>query len=305
MHPICRDIVSKYTNKTLKKIVNVFQVQFKDFKAPGFGDYIRGCFCMMQLIHTVNKYCGTHLIFEMDLRNHLMSKWIEVDSYDSSIEYKSIGNFHIDVLKVPQDESTVLFQHILRQSTEYFNKIQTEIFYCFCCKYEVYDEIRNSDKEYIRSFLKPNAEMQSLIHTTLNSFGLKAKEYSVLHIRRKDEESFPPTKLSTEDLDRSYEFVKKYYDFDKDTLLITNHNDIKRFYTTKSHPKLHIQIGEICHVGQDQNQSENQVRDTLLDFFLLANAKEIIAFSAYGHGTGFSQECAKLYNVPHTLIKLT
>jgi hypothetical protein len=311
----CKQILDKYTNYKLKKIVNVFQVQFKDFKAPGFGDYVRGCFCMTQLIKTLNEYCGTEVVFEMDLRNHPMSKWIETSPRDSSIDYPNLNNFHIDSLKVPQDETSILFQHILRQTTEYMNKLKDEVFYCFCCKYEVYDEIREVDKELIRSFLRPRPEMQIYIKTTLDSFGLKPKEYSVLHIRWRDEDAFGVTHkgvgktkpLSEEQLSKMNDLVCANLDAAKHYILMTTHNDIKRFYLSDENSKgnLKIQLGEICHVGQDPDQTDEQVRDTMLDFFLISLAADVLAFSPYNHGTGFSQECAKLYNVPHKLIKIS
>jgi hypothetical protein len=322
----CQLISSKYTNTILKKIVNVYQIQFLDFKAPGFGDYIRGCFCMMQLINTLNAYCGTNVTFEMDLRNHPMSKYIEVQPFDSTIPYSKLGNFHIDSLKVPQNEDSNLFQHILRQTTEYMNKLKMDTFYCFCCKYEVYNEILEKDKEHIRSFLKPNAIMQSLIQSTLGSFGLKSKGYSVLHIRWRDEESFPPRKPSEVQFNKVTSLINANLDATKQYILISNHNAIKEYYRpvpiknehlpatveapdfniqrskSLAMPNLHVQIGEICHVGQDLNQTDIQVRDTMLDFFLLANAESILGLSPYEHGTGFSQECGKLYNVPHRLL---
>jgi hypothetical protein len=243
-----------------------------------------------------------------------MSKWIETSPRDSTIDYPNLNNFHIDSLKVPQDENTILFQHILRQATEYMNKLKVDVFYCFCCKYEVYDEIREIDKELIRSFLRPRAAMQTYIKATLDSFGLEPKGYSVLHIRWKDEDAFGVTHkgigktipLSEGQLSKMNGLVSANLDPTKKYILITTHNDIKRFYLSdgNSRENLKIQLGEICHVGQDPNQTDEQVRDTMLDFFLISLAADVLAFSPYNHGTGFSQECAKLYNVPHKLIKI-
>ncbi len=176
-----------------------------------------------------------------------------------------------------------------------------ETFYCFCCKYEVFDEILESEKKHIRSFLKPNAYMSEYIDSTLESLGLRQKPYSILHIRCKDELSFPPKAPNESFLKELTDLVHKHTDPEKTYILISNHNGIK--YHFLGTPSIKMQLGEICHVGQDPNQTDIQVRDTMLDFFLIANSADCLAFSPYPHGTGFSQECCKLYNIPHKLIK--
>lgn len=297
----CQAIASRYINSHLKKIVNVYQIQFVDFKAPGFGDYIRGCFCMTQIINILNKYCGTKINFEMDIRNHPMANYIEVPSFDSTIPYPSLGNFHIDIRKIEEDEDLTSFQHILRQIVEYMNKLPMETFYCFCCKYEIFDRIMESDKQHIRSFLRPNTNMTNYIESSLESMGMKAKEYSVLHIRCKDELSFPPRALDHSLLKELDTLVSESIYPEKKYLLLSNHNGIKCHFL--KHPSIKIQMAQICHVGQDLNQTNLEVRDTMLDFFLLANSADILALSPYPHGTGFSEECSKLYNIPYRLIK--
>ena len=81
---ICTDIANKYTNTILKKITNVYQLQYIDFKPPGLGDYIRGCFCMMQLIYLLNKYCKTDVaenFRRFSSNNDLLGYWQERSRY--------------------------------------------------------------------------------------------------------------------------------------------------------------------------------------------------------------------------------
>ena len=49
---------------------------------------------------------------------------------------------------------------------------------------------------------------------------------------------------------------------------------------------------------------ERQTRETsqlrlMIDFYLLSLSREIFAFSAYKHGSGFSYWCAKTYDIPY------
>jgi hypothetical protein len=59
----------------------------------------------------------------------------------------------------------------------------------------------------------------------------------------------------------------------------------------------------ICHIGQNQTPTEEQLRDTLLDFFLMSRSEEILAFSTYQR-TGFSLECANIYGIPYTMTRV-
>ena len=76
----CAEIASAYYNTTLTKVVNIYQTQFIDFKASGLGDYLRGCISMLQLLKTLKRHTGSDVAFDMDMRNHPMSKYLICDT---------------------------------------------------------------------------------------------------------------------------------------------------------------------------------------------------------------------------------
>lgn len=297
---VCSSISNKYTNTVLKTVTNVYQLQYKDFKPPGLGDYLRGCFCMTQLINILNKYTEAGVNFDMDLTNHQMAQFIDC-SGRGRVDYKNIGNFHIDVLVVKDDENDIAFQHILRETINYFNRIRVDNFYTFCCKFAVFDTILEKDKQLILSKFSPNRVMESYIESFMNEFGIVAGGYKAIHIRCRDELSFPPITLSADLLAKIDGLLDKHIELDGKYLLISNHNDVKA-HILSSRKNFIGKCLEICHIGQDTQQTNNQVRDTLLDYFLLSRSNEIIAFSPYGL-SGFSLECSKLYNIPYTFIR--
>jgi hypothetical protein len=297
---ICTDIANKYTNTILKKITNVYQLQYIDFKPPGLGDYIRGCFCMMQLIYLLNKYCKTEIEFDMDLRNHPLSKYIICNNNESCTNYKDIGNFHIDVLVVKEDETDIAFQHILREMVNYANKLKVANFNTFCCKFAIFNTIDDTHRDFIRSKFLPNSDMESYIDSVIAELGLH--DYQVLHIRCRDELSFPPKPLTDRFLNTLNEHIATHINNKTTYLLITNHNDIKKYLVLKR-PNLVAKTTEICHSGQDTYQTDIQIRDTLLDFFIMSRSSGIIAFSPYGL-TGFSLECSKIFNIPYRFVSL-
>ena len=309
MSDICRSIASRYNNTMLQKIVNVYQVQFIDFKAPGFGDYLRGCFTMMQIIDTLNEYCNTNVTFDMDLSNHPMSQVIVTEGRNPAVAYAALGNFHIDVLEVKKEESDIAFQHILGQTVDYMNKLRPQhekgqlhngTFYTFCCKFAIYNEFLPRHKELVKSKLIPTEAMASYIAGVKEGMGICDGEYSVIHVRCGDESSFPHS-FSRQIDEKFIEKVKKLIAENVPPgkhILITNNDTLRRGLNIPSWNP------HICHTGQDSKQSFESIRDTMTDFFIMSKALSIVAFSPYYHGTGFSMECAKVYDIPYKVVKI-
>lgn len=302
-YPACQEIIDKWSNTSLKKIVNVYQLSYKDCLAPGFGDYIRGCFSMNHFINTVNLYCRTNIKFDMDIRNHPMSNYIVTDPPDSTIKYNEVCDFKLVIQKVIQNSYDEKFRFVLNEIITAFNKIKEAEFYTFCCKFEIYDEIKEFDKEFMRSKLKPNEIMSTYIQDALTKLNLRRKEYSVLHIRCGDKLAFPPKELTPDFLTMLDNTVENNIDPNKTYLVLSDHNGIKAHYTCQDKPKFLTRQSEICHLGADNGQQIEQTKDTLLDFFLLSEASDIIGITPYGI-CGFSQECAKLYNIPFKYIRI-
>ena len=298
----CAQIASAYSNSTLTKVVNVYQTQFIDFKASGLGDYLRGCVTMLQLLRTLKKHTGSDVAFEMDLRNHPMSKFLTCDeALERPANYAALGNFHVDSLMVNQDEEDIAYQHIVREVVRYFNKVQQPTFFAYCCKENIYTEILDSEKALIRSRLQPSAGLETYIASCLTQLGVTGA-YSVLHVRMDDAICFPHAVASSQatlneqlmtDLVAS---VRAKVDADKTYVLISNSQAVKDALTSGN---IHSLPTAVCHIGQNQTPTDDQLRDTLLDFFLMSRASEIAGFSTYKR-TGFSLECATLYNVPYS-----
>ena len=298
----CAQIASAYSNTTLKKVINVYQTQFLDFKASGLGDYLRGSMMMLQLLRTLEKYTGVHVDFDMDMRNHPMSKFLVCDeALERPANYPTLGNFHVDSLLVNQDEEDIAYQHIVREVVRYFNKIQQPTFFAYCCKDLVFTEILDSEKSFIRSRLQPSPELETYSASCLTQLNVTGA-YSVLHVRLDDAICFPHAVGSSQatlndqlmtDLVAS---VRSKVDADKTYILISNNQAVKDALTGANIRSLPTAI---CHIGQNQTPTDEQLRDTLLDFFLMSRASEIAGFSTYKR-TGFSLECATLYNIPYS-----
>ena len=229
----CAAIASAYSNTTLKKVVNVYQTQFVDFKASGFGDFLRGSFMMLQLLRTLEKYTGVHVDFDMDLRNHPMSKFLICNAdLERPTDYSKLGNFHIDSLLVNQDDNDIAYQHIVREVVRYFNKIQTQNFFAFCCKDIVFTEILDSEKQFIRSRIQPTPEMETYITDSLTRLGVTG-HYTTIHIRLDDAVCFPhavgssQATLNTQLMNDLVSAVRSKIDESKTYVLVSSSTAVK------------------------------------------------------------------------------
>jgi hypothetical protein len=77
-------IARTFNNKKLKRLVNVYQLNYTNGVAQGLGDYIRGCFCLLQISSLLG------LQFDMDLTNHPMSKFLAKE--DNWVKYDAKYN---------------------------------------------------------------------------------------------------------------------------------------------------------------------------------------------------------------------
>jgi hypothetical protein len=179
-------------------------------------------------------------------------------------------------------------------------QLHNNTFYTFCCKFAIYDEFLPRHKELVKSKLIPTEAMASYIAGVKESMGILDYNYSVIHVRCGDESSFPHS--FARQIDENFiEKVKKLIAANVPSgkyILITNNDTLRRGLNIPSwNPR-------ICHTGQDSKQSFESIRDTMTDFFIMSAARSIVAFSPYHHGTGFSMECAKVYDIPYKVVKI-
>jgi hypothetical protein len=299
---ICAEIAAAYTGR-VKKVVNVYQTQFVDFKASGLGDYIRGCFTMLQILRLLRTYTGATVEFDMDLRNHPMSRFLVTDAtLELPASYPALGNFHIVSLIVPHDESDIAFQHVLREAVRYFSKVPDYIFFTYCCKEHIFSDILESEKALIRSKLQPTQAMEAYIGEALSRLGVQAGAYDAIHVRLDDAICFPHSQgqrpATTKLLADVVAAVYKVIDPGRTYVLLSSNTEVKT--ALSANPNIHFLNTAICHIGQNQSQTEEETRDTLLDFFLMSRATAIHALTTYQR-TGFSLECSKVYGIPYTV----
>jgi hypothetical protein len=163
-----------------------------------------------------------------------------------------------------------------------------------------YHIICEEHKKYMRDLLQPNEELSAYINDTFNQIGFFKKSYSVIHIRSGDiylnENSKTFNSSYFEKLVRELTFVINA-NTNINFLLIADNNEIKTLLLQKF-PVLKALFKNITHLGEGTILQREKVKNTMLDFYLIAYSNYIYSFTSYKHGSGFSYWAAITYNVP-------
>ena len=150
--------------------------------------------------------------------------------------------------------------------------------------------------------LEPNKEMNEYINETMYKIGITKGRYTVIHIRSGDIYLDGKSHVSSKSKyfkkihNEVYHIISKNKNMDY--LLLADNNDIKTFLCN-SFSNIKVIYNVMTHLGEGKVLERQKVKDTMLDFYLLANAVRINAFTTNFHGTGFSLWCAKTYNIPY------
>jgi hypothetical protein len=289
-----------FTNRKLKKIVNVYQFAYKNHNSPGLGDFLRGCFHLMQLSDLLN------IQFDLDISNHPLSNYVENVTCIEGIDYNNI-TFYLDVnhhKKNYEDFIENINKGYLNKFITYLNNQDCEVFGLFSNSFPFFNKHTDEGKKFIKSKFLPNSEMRNYIDHTLNQLYLNKNNYNVIHIRIGDEYIINKYKTDLIYFDKIKQLLLSISDKNSNYLIISDSNNIKKY--VMDIPNFYIINNEIQHLGGEimQNTTEYGIRDTMLDFFLMSYSNSIISLSRYNHVSGFSRYCSIIHNIPFKYIKI-
>lgn len=290
------------TNKNIKKIVCVFQLQYVNEKSEGFGDFIRGCFYAMQLTKLLN------LEFELDISNHPVSKYIENSGKNSNINYDNIEfvlghNRPPHLWRDPNMHLDIIFANQIIDKIN--NHIDSDTYAFFTNAFPIFYDFLDTGREKIKNMLTPNTFMQDYIDTTLNEMNLSRNTYDTIHIRSGDQYLGNSPAMNINFINKIKERIDGLIVPNKKYLIISDSNTLK--VALNSYPNFYIVNRNIQHLGGHflNPEATNGVMNTLLDFYLMSYSNSIFALSAYPHVTGFSKYCAVINKIPFDFIILS
>jgi hypothetical protein len=242
-------------------------------RTNGFGDFLRGSILLAEI---AKKY---KIKFKIVVDSHPISNFLEIQNKtpvytDVSINYML---FHDDESKL-----IPLIQQFI-SSDEEVCVINTNLYYN---PYLVTNDI----KHYINTFFTFKPEYYEKAKQLT-----KNKKYNVLHIRCTDENfnsEFHSDYLLVE-------IIK--LKLGKDTIIMSNNCFLKK-KLNKIFGFDYIDIPPPVHTGHIYD--DNELESTIIDYIILSKSSHTYCISFYHHGSGFSEHCSVLNNIPYTLTYL-
>ena len=278
----------------------------------GIGDLIRGTIKLFQL----QKYLKYNLVVDISL--HPISYFIENPNTDNKYlqiinrNKNNIPYYYIDKLKpylhkilddnvnnnMNMNNNIDIVLDVNNNNDDVYEKI---ILLTTNDKNIETLPITDECKTFIKNIFKTKPEFQEYYENILHNFPInyKDKKYSIFHIRLGDNYL-----VKNDDNTIIFEtFINNFIDENvlkiNEDIIITDNKLLKDYI--KSRNDLFTSDTIIGHTGIDSEQ--DIIRDTLVEFFLLQNAKEIKTFSVYHWISGFVCWIAKIYDIPIISIK--
>lgn len=277
-----------------QRIIHVYQLNYKNGKPTGFGDYLRGSIFLLQICEKYN------LEFDIDINAHPISFFLNKENivnYDNIISRDQILKFENPIyIDSNNNPININSNHFIKQLSKLTtNKINNTIF-LFCNEYP-YPNITPNIIHFMKDKLRPNNEMLSYIDENLKLLNLDKNNYSVIHIRCGDDYLNKHTKMDRLYSNKIIKIVMNYIKTNKKYLILSDCNEIK--YLFRSTPNCVFSIKNITHLSIGNITLEN-VKNTLIDFYLMSHSEKIVNISSLCHGSSFSEMCSVIYSIPYS-----
>lgn len=285
-------------NADIKKIINVYQHTYNNYTLPiGFGDFLRGCVSLLQICIKYNIVYDIYITtpLHLFLKNYKRNEFI--DSIHSSIHYYTNQNTNFS-------DSNL---HNLHNYYNYNNYLDG--FLSFCNNTTVYDNtiyiltnaypiqpVTDDERRQIQYLLEPTNEIVQYVDTTLQTIQLSPKTYNVIHIRSGDDYLVHNHYINEDKLYNISNTILSYLDASISYIILSDNNELNAYIANISSNIKTINNKKI-HTGKEVSDV-NDIKNTLLDFYIMSHSNHITSFSVYGHGSSFSKWCAEIYNIP-------
>jgi len=301
------DVKKKYILNNLRNcckcIVNVYQLVYNKNKiATGLGDFIRGSYFVIEFC---KKYNFKYFI---DLSNHpikfFLKNYCKINLCERNKNiYKKINKFEDNNFNPVIDKYNFIHnlsdEEINSKFIEYLinEPIYNSNVYIYNTTFPK-EGLSNNYKIIMRQIFEPTTRMELLINVKLKMLNLKPYSYEVIHIRCGDEyisnENINYNSINLKFIMNDFEKLNS----NKKYLLISDNNFIKTMMKEKFN-FINILYHDIIHTGENNEILVKKLENTILDFYLISRSKNVISYSVYKHGSGFSKWCAFTYDIPY------
>lgn len=325
----------KFHNPILKRVVNVYQTNYLNKVPQGFGDFLRGCYCLYQICRILE------LEFAIDFGGHPMSKFLDyykdddvdigsVESHEKPAWFSLLTKEKRDQIEwIPNANYVPVSQFEFNQDPEFvngiiklFNQQKEETFFVYCNSIPVFKIASKQSVQFVRSNIKPTYELMNYCYNVMKKMMLIPKNFGVIHIRVGDHMNTKGSIISYQHmnkilnvlmpvLENRYDRMRNQGRPSKKTyLIISDNNNVKPYFNNYLNCVYYVK--GVTHLGINDNgdgaandtteQSDKKIMDTLLDFYIMQHASAIISVTPYQWGSGFSEMAATTFCIPYKKI---
>jgi hypothetical protein len=281
------------------EIVNVYQYKkYRNDKiSQGLGDFIRGCFCLLQIC------LNFHIPFNLSI-THPLHFLLEYKFCKTSEDIP-----HFDVLNYPSIDPTYINQlfHLLSKEIPFDSKK-----FMYNTSFPI-QPITQVQRDILKPYFKPNLYMSYYILSKMKKYNLQPYNYTVIHIRTGDDfiqntmnhwnGKVQPNQSIHDELITQIENYVRILLPNERTVIISDNKTIKQ-HLKKLFPQIIVCDCDIKHLGGTLTISLEEVKQNMFDFYLMGTSKKTYCISNYLWGSGFSKWCCEMYSIPYQDISL-
>jgi hypothetical protein len=284
----------------IQKINHVYKINFQNAESSGFGDFIRGSYFLLEFCEKNNIEIDLH-IYDSNIK-HFLSYFNKKPTIPVFVA-NNIHKFIPTNANFTHKNEVIGYEINVTHDNEFIKYLND----CELYNNNVYintinfpgHNINSKHLEYMKCILEPTEFLKNEVDNLLNYFNLEKHNYTTYHIRLGDE--FLENQSKSIQLGLINKIINKLrIDANKNYLLLSDSISIKRILKTK-YPNILVLQNKSVHT---LNNDANGLKNTLLDFYLMSYSSNIISFSIYDHGSGFSKWCAITYNIPYICYSL-
>ncbi len=241
---------------------------------PGLGDFLRGSITLHQLA----KRYG--FILKLDFTDHPLARYFE------------------QVDRIPKRGKLAV--------NEFFNQknVELEPFVAACSSVRPtfimthavpFKSVDDECRAFVRNRLQPKKEMTQCVDLLKQKLGLN--RYCTVHLRMGDSQMDGQPAIPSIVSDWFRKRIIPVWGTEAVVISDNTHvkNELAREFGIKIVPDVKpVHLGE-CHTA---GIPDHLIRDTLTEFMLMSQSQQIYRYSVYPWGSGFSDICSTIYQIP-------
>ena len=248
------------------------------FQPPGLGDFLRGTLALFQL-------AGKHgFDLRLDFTGHILSQFIQMHDTIPFMEKRKVHEFFNSnicnlepfLASLPGDRIEFVYTHAVPR-----------------------EHVDDGCRAFILERFQPVSSLNDYVRRGRHDLNLD--KFCTVHLRMGDDlmdKSAP-----------SLELIDRWFNgyilprWGQNVFVISDNFEIKKLlfdrYRIKTLDCRPVHLG----LGKSTGDNSKHVRDTLAEFYLMAESEEIYQYSVYPWGSGYSDICSLLYSIPITKMK--